>query len=57
VTSATAPATSEHDFACSRFLTVNFIDYLCWIIFGFARQLTARAKHLHADCDEPVQNV
>ena len=58
LTSATVIATSEQDFACSRFLTVNFIGYLCWIDFVLvARQLTARSKHLHADCDEPVQNV
>ena len=30
---ATATAANEQDFACSRFLTVSFIGYLCWIIF------------------------
>ena len=33
VASATATAANEQDFACSRFLTVSFIGYLCWIIF------------------------
>jgi len=31
--SATATAANEQDFACSRFLTISFIGYLCWIIF------------------------
>jgi hypothetical protein len=57
-TTAIEIAASKQDFACSRFLTVSFIGCFCWINFVLVCAAFDRAsKHLHADCDERVQNV
>ena len=57
--SAIVVAMSEQDLACSEFLRVKFHD-LVVCSFGFVSVCAAidrTLEHLHADCDEPVQNV
>jgi hypothetical protein len=43
VASAAATATNEQDFACSRFLTVSFIDICFGLVFSLVCAVIARA--------------
>ena len=60
---ATAPsaivlATSEQALVCRRFLRLSFKIWLVFVDFvSVCAAIDRTLEHLHADCDEPVQNV
>ena len=58
VASAMAVRTSGQDLDGSGFFRLNFM--ICLVFDGFYfgwRGNSPHVEHLHADCDEPVQNV
>jgi hypothetical protein len=58
VVNAIVAATSEQVLAFSAFLRLSFMICLCSIDFvSVCAAINRTLEHVHADCDEPVQNV
>jgi hypothetical protein len=56
--SAIVVAMNEQALACSEFLRLSFMIWLVFVDFvSVCAAIDRTLEHLHADCDEPVQNV